>query len=75
MANYIPTMTKQDLLKLRETLKKTIQETKDEAKGLTGVDYVKATIHLPADEAELEEVEERLKEITKKEEERLKELV
>ena len=63
MANYIPTMTKQDLLKLRETLKKTIQETKDEAKGLTGVDYVIATINLPADEAELEEVEERLKEL------------
>ena len=69
MANYVPTMTKQDLLKLRETLKKTIQETKDEAKGLTGVDCVKATIHLPADEAELEEVEERLKEITEKEKE------
>lgn len=69
MANYVPTMTKQDLLKLRETLKKTIQETKDEAKGLTGVDCVKATIHLPADEAELEEVEERLKEIAEKEKE------
>lgn len=68
MANYVPTMTKQELLKLRETLKKTIQETKDEAKGLTGVDCVKATIHLPADEAELEEVEERLKEIQEKEE-------
>lgn len=68
MANYVPTMTKQELLKLRETLKKTIQDTKDEAKGLTGVDCVKATIHLPADEAELEEVEERLKEIKEKEE-------
>lgn len=63
MANYVPTMTKQELLKLRETLKKTIQETKDEAKGLTGVDYVIATINLPADEAELEDVEEMLKEI------------
>ena len=67
MANYVPTMTKQDLLELREILKKTIQETKDEAKGLTGVDYVKATIHLPDDEAELEDVEERLKEIKEKE--------
>lgn len=74
MANYVPTMTKQDLLKLRETLKKTIQETKNEAKGLTELDYVKATIHLPADEAELEDVEEMLKEIKEKEE-RLKELV
>ena len=68
MANYVPTMTKQDLLELREILKKTIQETKDEAKGLTGVDYVKATIHLPEDESELEDVEERLKEIKEKEE-------
>jgi translation elongation factor EF-1beta len=67
MANYVPTMTKQDLLELREILKKTIQETKDEAKGLTGVDYVKATIHLPDDEAELEDVEDRLKEIKEKE--------
>lgn len=67
MANYVPTMTKQDLLELREILKKTIQETKNEAKGLTGVDYVKATIHLPDDEAELEDVEERLKEIKEKE--------
>lgn len=66
MANYVPTMTKQDLLELREILKKTIQETKDEAKGLIGVDYVKATIHLPDDEAELEDVEERLKEIKEK---------
>ena len=74
MANYVPTMTKQDLLKLRETLKKTIQETKDEAKGLSGKDYVIATINLPADEAELEDVEEMLKEIKEKEE-RLKELV
>ena len=63
MANYVPTMPKEDLLKLRETLKKTIQETKDEAEGLTGLDYVKATIHLSTDEAELEEVEERLKEL------------
>lgn len=70
MANYVPTMTKQDLLKLRETLKKTIQETKDEAKGITGVDYVIATINLPADEAELEDVEERLKEIKEKEKEK-----
>lgn len=69
MANYVPTMTKQDLLKLRETLKKTIQDTKDEAKGLTGIDCVKVTINLPADEAELEEVEERLKEIKEKEKE------
>lgn len=68
MANYVPTMTKQELLKLRETLKKTIQETKDEAKGLTGVDYVIATINLPADEAELEDVEEMLKEIKEREE-------
>ena len=67
MANYVPTMTKQDLRELREILKKTIQETKDEAKGLTGVDYVKATIHLPDDEAELEDVEDRLKEIKEKE--------
>ena len=69
MANYVPTMTKQELLKLRETLKKTIQETKDEAKGLTGVDYVIATINLPADEAELEDVEEMLKAIKEKEKE------
>ena len=69
MANYVPTMTKQELLKLRETLKKTIQETKDEAKGITGVDYVIATINLPADEAELEDVEEMLKEIKEKEKE------
>ena len=68
MANYVPTMTKQELLKLRETLNKTIQETKDEAKGLTGVDYVIATINLPADEAELEDVEEMLKEIKEREE-------
>ena len=67
MANYVPTMTKQDLLELREILKKNIKKTKDKAKGLTGVDYVKATIHLP-------DVEERLKEIKEKEE-RLKELV
>lgn len=63
MANYVPSMSKEDLLELREILKKTIQETKDEAEGLTGLDYVKATIHLPSDEAELEEVEERLKEL------------
>ena len=63
MANYVPTMPKEDLLKLRETLKKTIQETKDEAESLTGLDYVKATIHLPTDEAELEDVEELLKEL------------
>ena len=66
MANYVPEMSEKELLTLRETLKRTIQETKDEAKGLSGVDHVKATIHLPADEAELEEVEERLREIEKK---------
>ena len=75
MANYVPPMTKQGLLELREILKKTIQETKDEAKGLSGKDYAIATIHLPDVEEELEDVEEMLKEITKKEEERLKELV
>lgn len=75
MANYVPTMTKQDLLELREILKKNIQKTKDKAKGLTGVDYVKATIHLPDVEEELEDVEEMLKEIKEKEEEKLKELV
>ena len=69
MANYVPTMTKQDLLKLRETLKKTIQETKDEAKGLTGIDCVKVTIGSVSTCAELEEVEERLKEIKEKEKE------
>lgn len=68
MANYVPTMTKQDLLELREILKKTIQETKDEAKGLSDKDYAIATIHLPDDEAELEDVEDRLKEIKEKEE-------
>lgn len=69
MANYVPTMTKQDLLELREILKKTIQETKDEAKGLSDKDYAIATIHLPDDEAELEDVEDRLKEIKEKEKE------
>ena len=68
MANYVPTMSKKDLLELREILKRRIKETKDEAKGLTGVDYVIATINLPADEAELEDVEEMLKEIKEKEE-------
>lgn len=69
MANYVPTMTKQDLLELREILKKTIQETKDEAKGLSDKDYAIATIHLPDIEEELEDVEEMLKEIKEKEKE------
>ena len=63
MANYVPPMTKQGLLKLRETLKKTIQETKDKAKGLSGKDYAVATIYLPDVEEELEDVEEMLKEL------------
>ena len=67
MANYVPTMTKQDLLELREILKKTIQEDLEK--------YGEVTIGAVSTCAELEEVEERLKEITKKEEERLKELV
>lgn len=60
MANYVPTMTKQDLLKLRETLKKTIQEDKEK--------YGEDTIATVGTKAELEEVEERLKEIKEKEE-------
>lgn len=60
MANYVPTMTKQDLLELREILKKTIQET-EEKEG-------KDTIGLVGTYAELDDVEERLKEIKEKEE-------
>ncbi|ACX75378.1 hypothetical protein Fisuc_1785 [Fibrobacter succinogenes subsp. succinogenes S85] len=63
MANYVPSMSKEDLLKLRENLKRRIKETKDEAKGLSGKDYAIATISLPSDEAELEDVEERLKKL------------
>ena len=61
MANYVPTMTKQDLLKLRETLKKTIQEDIEK--------YGEETIGTVATHAELEDVEERLKEIKEKEKE------
>ena len=58
MANYVPTMTKQDLLKLRETLKKTIQEDLEK--------YGEVTIGAVSTCAELEEVEERLREIEEK---------
>ena len=64
MANYVPPMSKKDLLELREILKRRIKETKDEAKGLSDKDYAVATISLPSDEAELEEVEERLMELS-----------
>ena len=67
MANYVPTMTKQDLLELREILKKTIQDDIEK--------HGKVTIGAVSTCAELEEVEEMLKEITNKEEEKLKELV
>ena len=58
MANYVPTMSEKDLIELREILKKTIKET-EEKEG-------KDTIGLVGTYAELEEVEERLKEIEKK---------
>lgn len=67
MANYVPTMSKKDLLELREILKKTIQEDLEK--------YGEVTIGAVSTCAELEEVEERLKEIKEKEEEKLKELV
>ena len=61
MANYVPTMTKQDLLELREILKKTIQ---DDIKK-----HGEVTIGTVSTSAELEDVEERLKEIKEKEKE------
>ena len=60
MANYVPTMTKQDLLELREILKKTIQN--DIKK------HGEVTIGTVSTYAELEDVEEMLKEIKEKEE-------
>lgn len=60
MANYVPTMTKQDLLELREILKKTIQ---DDIKK-----HGEVTIGTVSTSAELEDVEEMLKEIKEKEE-------
>lgn len=59
MANYVPTMTKQDLLELREILKKTIQ---DDIKK-----HGEVTIGTVSTSAELEDVEEMLKEIKEKE--------
>lgn len=59
MANYVPTMPKEDLLKLRETLKKTIQEDLEK--------YGKDTIGTVSTYAELEDVEELLKELALKE--------
>lgn len=61
MANYVPTMTKQDLLELREILKKTIQ---DDIKK-----HGEVTIGTVSTSAELEDVEEMLKEIKEKEKE------
>ena len=55
MANYVPTMTKQDLLELREILKKTIQDDIEK--------HGEVTIGSVSTCAELEEVEERLKEL------------
>jgi hypothetical protein len=55
MANYVPTMSKKDLLELREILKKTIKEDLEK--------YGKDTIGTVSTYAELEEVEERLKEL------------
>lgn len=60
MANYVPTMTKQDLLELREILKKTIQ---DDIKK-----HGEVTIGTVSTCVELEDVEEMLKEIKEKEE-------
>lgn len=60
MANYVPTMTKQDLLELREILKKTIQ---DDIKK-----HGEVTIGTVSTCAELEDVEEMLKEIKEREE-------
>ena len=55
MANYVPEMSEKELLKLRETLKKTIQEDLEK--------YGEVTIGAVSTCAELEEVEERLKEL------------
>ncbi len=55
MANYVPTMSKKDLLELREILKKTIQEDLEK--------YGEVTIGAVSTCAELEEVEERLNEL------------
>lgn len=55
MANYVPTMSKKDLLELREILKKTIKDNIEKEGG--------DTIGTVSTYAELEEVEERLKEL------------
>ena len=55
MANYVPTMTQQDLLELREILQKTIQDDIEK--------HGEVTIGSVSTCAELEEVEERLKEL------------
>ena len=54
MANYVPTMSKKDLLELREILKRTIKNAEEKGDG--------ESIGLVGTYAELEEVEERLKE-------------
>ncbi len=58
MANYVPEMSEKELLKLRETLKKNIQEDLEK--------YGEVTIGAVSTCAELEEVEERLREIEEK---------
>ncbi|SHM74143.1 hypothetical protein [Fibrobacter sp. UWB7] len=55
MANYVPTMSKKDLLELREILKRTIKEAEEKGEG--------TLIGLVGTYAELEDVEERLKEL------------
>ena len=59
MANYVPTMSKKDLLELREILKRTIKETEEKGEG--------ASIGLVGTYAELDDVEELLKELALKE--------
>lgn len=55
MANYVPSMSKEDLLELREILRRTIKEAEENGEG--------ASIGLVGTYAELEDVEERLKEL------------
>lgn len=55
MANYVPSMSKEDLLELREILKRTIKNAEEKGDG--------ESIGLVGTYAELEEVEDRLKEL------------
>lgn len=55
MANYVPSMSKEDLLELREILKRTIKNAEEKGDG--------ESIGLVGAYAELEEVEDRLKEL------------